>query len=108
MQFDIVILIGILKPSQNSLSSKSEMSLQYLEKEVRYEVGFLHTDKHLGFLQVDFNTFGYKVSSKVILSFLMDMIKHFKSSQSNKFAIFWQYFKKEVRNGVHFLHADNH
>ena len=36
------------------------------------------------------------------------MIKHFKNTQSNKFVIFSQYLKKEVRNWVHFLHADKH
>ena len=36
------------------------------------------------------------------------MIKHSKSTQSNKFVIPLQYLKKEVRNGVHFLHADKH
>ena len=35
----------------------------------------------------------------------MGMIKYFQSTQSNKFAISLQYLKKEVRNGVHFLHA---
>ena len=34
------------------------------------------------------------------------MIKHSQSTQSNKFAISLQYLKKEVRKGVHFLHAD--
>ena len=32
------------------------MSLQYLEKEVKDEVDFLHADKHQSFQQVDFNT----------------------------------------------------
>ena len=32
------------------------MSLQYLEKEVKDEVDFLHADKHQSFRQVDFNT----------------------------------------------------
>ena len=36
------------------------MSLQYLKKEVRDEVDFLHVDKHQSFLQVDFNTLGIK------------------------------------------------
>ena len=49
-----------------------------------------------------------KVSYKVILSLLMGMIKHSQSTQSNKFAVYLQYLKKEVRNGVHFLHADKH
>ena len=43
------------------------MSLQYLKKEVRYEVDFLHVDKHQSFLQIDFNTLGIKVSYKVII-----------------------------------------
>ena len=36
------------------------------------------------------------------------MIKHSQSTQSNKFVISLQYLKKEVRKGVHFLHADEH
>ena len=41
------------------------MSLQYLRKEVKDEVDFLHADKHQSFLQVDFNTLGIKFSYKV-------------------------------------------
>ena len=63
------------------------MSSQYLEKEVRDKVDFLHVDKYQSFLQVDFNTLGTKVSCKVILSLLLGMIKHSQSSQSNKFSI---------------------
>ena len=36
------------------------------------------------------------------------MIKHSQSTQSNKFAISLQNFKIEVRDGVHFLHANKH
>ena len=52
------------------------MSLQYLKKEVRDEVDFLHADKHQSFLQVHFNTLSIKVSYKVMLSLLIGMIKH--------------------------------
>ena len=38
----------------------------------------------------------------------MGMIKHSQSTQSNKFAIYLQYLKKEVRDRAHFLHADKH
>ena len=62
------------------------MSLQHLKK-VRYEVDFLHADKHQSFLQVDFNTLDIKIFYKVILSLLMGMIKHSQSTQSNKFVI---------------------
>ena len=49
------------------------MSLQYVKKEVRDEVDFLHADNQ----QVDFNTLKIlQVSYKVVLSLLMGMIKH--------------------------------
>ena len=56
------------------------MSLQYLKKEVRDEVSFLHADKHQSFLQVDFNFLGIKVFYKVILSLLMGMINQSQST----------------------------
>ena len=84
------------------------MSLQYFKKEVRDEIGFLHADKHQSFRQVDFLKLSIKVSCKVMLSLMMGMIKHSQSIESNKFAASSPYFKKEVRDGVHFLHADNH
>ena len=60
------------------------------------------------FLQVDFNTLGIKVPYKAMLSLLMGMIKHSQSSQNKKVPISLQYLRKEVRNGVHFLHAVKH
>ena len=50
-------------------------------------------DKHESLLQID-------------TMILVGIIKHSQSTQSKKFAISLQYLKKEVRNGVHFLHAD--
>ena len=38
----------------------------------------------------------------------MRMIKDAQSTQSNKFAISLLYLKKELRNGVQFLHADKY
>ena len=79
------------------------MSLQYLKKEVKDEVDFLHVDKHQGFLKVYFNTLDIKVSYMFdIIPTLMGMIKHSQITQSNKFAISLQYLKKQVRNGGHF------
>ena len=78
LQIDRVILMGMLKHSQNSQNGKFVMSLQYLRQEVRDEFDFLHVDKHHSFLQVDFNTLGVKVSFKMILSLLMGMIKQIK------------------------------
>ena len=101
LQIDTMVLMGMVKHSQSSQKSKFVMSLQYLKKEVRDEVDFLHADKHQSFLQVDFNTLGIKVSYKVILSLLMGMIKHSQSTQSNKFAISLQYLKKKL--GMEFI-----
>ena len=63
------------------------MSLQYHKKQFRDEVDFLYAAKHQSFLQVNFNILSIKVSYKVILSLLMSLIKHYQSTQSNKFAI---------------------
>ena len=42
------------------------------------------------------------------MKFLMGRVKHSQTSQNNKFATSLQYVKKEVRDEVDFLHADNH
>ena len=71
------------------------------------EVDFFHATKHKSVFQVDFNTFGIKVSYRMILSLLVGVFKHSQSTQSNKFEISLQYVKKG-RDGFHFLHADKH
>ena len=67
--------------------------LQYLEKDVREEVEFLHADNHPNFLQVDLNTLSINFFYKVILSLVMGMIKHSKSAQSKKVATTLEYLK---------------
>ena len=108
LQIDTIIFMGMVRHSRSSQNRKFAMFLQYLKEEVRHELYFLYADKHQSFLQVDFSTLVIKIYYKVILSLLMGMIKHFQSTQSSKFVIFLQYLKKEVGNGVHFLHADKH
>ena len=110
-----MILMGMVKSSQSFEKSKFALTLEYLKKEVRDIVNFccmklifLHTVKHQSFLDVDFNTLGIKVSDKMIVTLLMDMVKHSQSTGSNKFAISLQYVKKEAKDGVHFSHADKH
>ena len=84
----------MVKHFQSSQNSKFAVSLQYLKKEVKDEICFLHADKHQSFLQVDFNTLGTKVSYKVILSLSMGMNKDSQTTQSKKFAISLQYLRK--------------
>ena len=44
--------MGMVKHSQSSQNSKFAMSLQYLKKEVRDEVNFLHAGKHQSFYKL--------------------------------------------------------
>ena len=46
LQIDTMILMGIVNHSQSFQNSMFTMFLQYLKKEVRGEVYFLHVDKH--------------------------------------------------------------
>ena len=85
-----------MKHLQSYQNIKFAMSLLYLKKEVRDEINFLHVGKHQNFLQVDFNNLSIKVFYKVILSFLMGMIKYSQSTQSNKLAIVLQYLTNEI------------
>ena len=69
---DTIILMEMVKHgqwfgNQSSQNSKFKMSVQYLKKEVKDEVDFLHADKYQSGLKVDFNTLGTKVGYKVIL-----------------------------------------
>ena len=61
--------------------------MQYLKKEMSDEVDFLNADNHESF-------------NKLILWFLMGMVKHSQSFQNSKFAMILQYLKKEVSNEV--------
>ena len=75
--------MGMIKHSQNAQCHKFIISLQYLKKEVRDGVHFLHGDKHQSFYKFE-------------LSFLMEMTRHVQSTQNRKFVIFLQYIKKKV------------
>ena len=75
--------MGMIKYSQSTQSNKFAISLQYLKKEVRNGVHFLHADKHQSFY-------------KLALSFLMEVARHVQSTQNRKLVIFLQYVKKKV------------
>ena len=81
-----MILMEMVKYFQSSQNSKFSMSVQYLKKEFRDEVDFLHADKRRSGLQVDSNTLDTRFCCKVILWLLISMIKHSQISQSNNFA----------------------
>ena len=89
------------KHSQSSQNSKFTILLQYLRKEVGGEVNFLLAEKHQSFLKVDFNTLDIKVPYKMIIF----TIGHDQALPCLLSSL--QYLKKEVSDGVHFLHLDN-
>ena len=72
------LLIGMIKHSQ---CNKFAISLQYLKKEFRNEVHFLHAEK--------------RQSSCKLTLFLMDVTRHVQSTQNRKLVIFLQYIKKD-------------
>ena len=69
--------IGMVKNSQSSQNSKFAMSLQYLQKEVKTEVDFLHVE----FPKNYFNTWSIKVCCKVNITLLTGMITCFQITQ---------------------------
>ena len=73
--------MDMIKHSQSTESNKFTISLQYLKKEVRDRVHFLHADKQQSFY-------------KLALSFLMEVARHVQSTQKRKLVIFLQYIKK--------------
>ena len=103
LQISTMVLIGMVKHSQSSQIRKFPMSLHYKDKLEMKLIFCMQINT-----KVDFNTLGIKVSYIVILPLLMSMIKYSQSTQSNKFAITLQCVKVEVRDRVHFLHADKH
>ena len=64
-------------------SSKFTISLQYLKKEVKNGVYFLHVDKHQNFC-------------KLALSSLTEVARHVQGTQNRKLVIFFQCIEKKV------------
>ena len=80
----------VARHAQITQNKKFAISLQYLKKEVNDEVDFLHAGKHENLLQID-------------TMILMEMVKHFQSSQNSKCTM-----SVQVRDEVDFLHADKY
>ena len=76
-------------PNYPPTKKKFAISLQQLKKEVNKQVDFLHTDKHENLLLID-------------TMILMEMFKHFQSSQNSKFTMSVQYLKKKASDKLIF------
>ena len=76
---------------QITQNNKFAISLQYLKKEVRGEVDFLHAEKYESLLEIDAMIF-------------VGLVKHSQSSQNSKFAISLSNIsKKEVIDHLYFF-----
>ena len=62
----------VVRHAQITQNKKSAIPLQYLKKEVNEKVDFLHAGKHENLPQID-------------TMILMEIVKHFQSSQNSKF-----------------------
>ena len=80
---DIIIINGHDQAFSITQSSKFEISLQYLKREVRSGGQFWHADKRQNF-------------SKLVLSFLMEVARRFQNTENRKLVIFLQYIKKKL------------
>ena len=67
--------------------------MQYLQKSMGYEVDFLNTDKHKSFY-------------KIIVSLWVCVARHAQSTENDKFVMFLQYLKGNVKDKVDFLPLD--
>ena len=74
--------MGMIKHSQSTQSNKFAISLQYLKKEVRDVVHFLHSEKQSFY--------------KLALSFLMEVARYDQSTPNRELVIFLLYIKKKV------------
>ena len=105
LQIDTMILMEIVRHSQNSQNSKFSMSLQYLKKKVRDEVDFW----------INFKVYCKLTSALFPSTFPRKWYYHWYSWSSilkllkvKTLHYLYNITKKEIRSWVHFLHADKH
>ena len=65
LAFEVCVCVS--RHAQITQNNKFAISLQYLKKEVRDKVDFLHADKHESFLQIDTMTLDW--DSQAFLKF---------------------------------------
>ena len=104
----------VARHGQITQNSKFAISLQYLKVMklifcMQISMKDCYAGKHQSFLQVDFNTWGIKVSCKVILSLLMawsSILNVFKVTSLQ--CLYNISKKKKLGMEFIFLHADQH
>ena len=79
--------MGMITCFQITQSNKFAISLQYLKKEVRNGDHFWHADKRQSFC-------------KLVLSFLIEVVRHVQNTQNRKLVIFLRYIRKNVATAL--------
>ena len=83
LQRETIIFMYVASHAQITQNKKSDISLQYLKKEVNDKVNLLHANKHGILPQID-------------TMIMMGMVKHFQSSQNSMFVMSLQCLKKKL------------
>ena len=107
LQIYTMLLMGIVKHSQSSPNSKFTMSLQYLKKEVRYEVDFWHVNIKVSCKLIS-TLWASKMPTKWYYHYCWAWSSTLKVLKVIGLQISLQYIKKEDMKGVRFLHAVEH
>ena len=77
------LLMGIIKRSQSTQGNMFAISLQYLKKEFRNGLHFLHADKRQSF-------------HNFALLFMMEVARHVQNKENRKLVMFLQTIKKKL------------
>ena len=96
LPIDSRILMEMVKHSQNSQSSKFAMSLQYPKKKLKVKLIFCMQINIKISQKFILTLWSSKFPARLILSFLVGMIKHSQVTQSNKFAISLKYLENKL------------
>ena len=108
IQIDIMNLIGIVKQSQSSQNSMVTMSLQYIKKEIRREIVFsLQMNIKIYYMLIS-TLWASKLPTRRYYHYCWVWSSIVKVLKVISLYYLYNISKKEVRKGVHFLHADEH
>ena len=100
-------LIGIVKHSQSSQNSKVTMSLQYIKKEVREFIFSLQMNIKVSYRLIS-TLWASKMPTRWYYHYCWVWSSILKVLKVISLQYLYNISKKEVRKGVHFLHADEH
>ena len=108
LQIDTVTLIGIVKRSQSFQNSKVTMSLQYIKKKLGRECIFNLQMNIKVFYRLTSTFWASKMPARWYCHYCWVWSSILKVLKVISLQYLYNISKKEVRKGVHVLHADEH